>query len=154
MAIRTLGQSLAPALYLFHTDTALGWRIMHRITFRRGEAKVARGVMRRVIDEAGNHIGYQPLAVTAVHGDRDIPSQHSAASISLQEMKVNAEGVSRTVGLPALQRDERVAAGRAPEDRVERVQRKVQVYPHIGAAKGDILRVWPRNAAEPLAAGV
>lgn len=152
MGIRTLGQSFAPELWLYHTDTTLGWRKLHRVHFRYGEKKVARGLMRRVNDEMGNHIGYQPLALPASCGDRDLRTQPSAASISLREMKINAEARSRTAGLPAHRRDERVAAGCAPEDHVERVQRKVQVFPHVGSDKGDILRVWPRNAAEPLTA--
>ena len=152
MAVRTLGQSFAPALYLYHVNTTLGWRILRRMRFAEGEKKVAQGTMRRVLDGMGNHLGYQFVGPGESRGDVDMPSLHSSASISLQEMKINAEGRSATAGLPVHMRDERVAAGRTPEDRVERIQRKVQVFPLIGAAKGDILRVWPRNAAEPLAA--
>src|SRR6185312_17459774 len=125
MAIRTLGQSFAPTLYLFHTDTALGWRRLHVVHPRQGEKKVARGLWRRVQDEAGNHIGYQPLAVPATRGDLDIPSRPSSAAISLREMKINAEGYSVTARMPDHRRDERIVAGRDPEDLAERVQRKV-----------------------------
>lgn len=152
MAIRTLGQSFAPTLYLYHTDTALGWRRLHVVHSRQGEKKVARGVWRKVVDEAGNHIGYQPVAPAAARVDMDVRSQPSSAAISLREMKVNAEATSRTDGLPEQRRNERIAAGKAPEDLAERVRRKVQVYASVGAARGDILRAWPRNAAEPLTA--
>ncbi|MFZ0663466.1 MAG: hypothetical protein WAM66_12290 [Acidobacteriaceae bacterium] len=153
MAIRTLGQSLVPTFFLYHTDTTLGWRILRHVAYREGEKKVARGLMRRVLDAAGNHIGYQPVTSAAARMDLDVPSQPSPASISAGEMRINAEEESATAGMAGHRRDERMAAGRAPEDRVERVIRKVQVYAHVGAAKGDILRVWPAGASEPLTAG-
>jgi hypothetical protein len=157
MAVRTLGQSFAPSLYLYHQNTTLGWRILRRVRFADGEKKVAQGTMRRVLDAIGNHIGYQFVGPGESRGDVEIPSQRSSASISRSEMEINAAQVfekdrSRTLGLPDRVRDERAAKGRVSEDRAERVQRKVQVFPHIGAGKRDILRVWPRNAAEPLAA--
>lgn len=153
MAIRTLGVARAyPELWLYHTDTALGWRRLRRIRHVQGERKVALGLMRRVMDQAGNHIGYQPIAPAAARVDMDVKSQPSSASISLREMRLNAEAMSRTMGLPAHRRDERIANGRAPEDLAERVQRKVQVFVHVTAVKGDILRVWPREMAAPLGA--
>jgi hypothetical protein len=38
----------------------------------------------------------------------------------------------------------RIADGEAPEDEVERVQATVRVYAVVGAARGEILRAWPR----------
>lgn len=153
MAIKTLGGS-RPVLYLFHSRTTLGWRVVRPIRFEQGERKVTCGSMRRVNDGAGNHIGYQILEAPAERGDKDITSQPSAVAISVSEMQVNAECTSRTEGMAEPRRLERLARIGEAEDLVERVQMKVKVYAHLGAAKGDILRVWPRNAAKPLAAGV
>ena len=131
-------------MLLFGATTTLGWRVVRMVSFAEGEKRAGRGSVRRVYDEVTNeHIGYQLVSSHEQRGDRDLRSQPSTASISMREMQLNAER-SRTVGLTEERRMERVALGLAPEDLVERVQCKVRVFPHIGAAKRDILRVWPR----------
>ena len=67
----------------------------------------------------------------------------STAGIADWEMELNLAR-SRTRGLRELDRMKRIADGEAPEDEVERVQAKVRVYAVVGAARGDILRAWPR----------
>lgn len=147
------------AMDLYHTDSVLGWRVIRRISCQDAEKKVELGVMRRVLDGAGNHIGYQPVAPAAARMDMDVPSQPSPVTIMRGQMEMNAVGRSRTMGMSEAKRLERAASidpntgkHRDAEDRIERVQRKVQVYARVGAAKGDILRAWPRNAAEPVGA--
>ncbi|HEX5236141.1 MAG TPA: hypothetical protein VFW25_12520 [Silvibacterium sp.] len=155
MAIRTLGVALAyRQLWMYHTDTTLGWRRLSRVSVRVGERKVAAGVWRQVIDELGNHIGYQPVAAAAQRVDMDLPSQVQPVSIDAAQMEINAGvvfalGASRTAGKTEEQRLERTAVGREPEDAIERTQRKVQVFGRITAAKGDILRVWPLDVETP-----
>jgi hypothetical protein len=131
-------------LLLYGANTTLGWRILRTIYPREGERGVERGTMREVYDEITGHLlGYQVLGAGELRGDQDLPSLTSTAAISQREMQINAGelGRSHTAGLREQDRIER----RVPEDRVERVQRKVFVFPHVGAAKGDILRVWPRG---------
>lgn len=145
------------AFNMYSSNYTLGWSVVGRTSFESGERQVQRGVWRRVNDAMGNHIGYQPIATTEMRGDADLPSIRTAASITLTEMEANAgqafcKGQSRTLGLPERLRDERAAAGRQPEDLLERTRRKIEVFARVGARKGDILRVWPRNAAEPLPA--
>jgi hypothetical protein len=133
-------------LLLYGANTTLGWRILRTIYPREGERGVERGTMREVYDQINGHlIGYQVLGASQQRGDQDLPSTPSAASISFSEMQINAgtafeKGKSHTAGLPEHRRTER----HIPEDRIERVQRKVSVFARVGAAKGDILRAWPK----------
>lgn len=130
----------------YSANTTLGWRVVRMESFEKGERMVELGSWRRVHDAInGNHIGYQPLSAESQRGDRDLQSQASSSSISAGEMMINAftgfeDGRSRTAHLCEKDR----AARHVPEDRVERVQCKVLVFPHVGPAKGDILRVWPK----------
>lgn len=138
---------------LFRAQTTLGWSVARNISDADGRRGVASGSMREVFDEITHLcIGYQMLAVSEQRGDQDLPSVTSTASISRFEMEVNAGllGRSRTAGLTeaqrlerAAQRDERSGEYLTPEDVVERVQAKVLIFPHIGAERGDILRVLP-----------
>lgn len=134
-------------LLLYGANTTLGWRILRTIYPREGERGVERGTMRMVYDEINGHLlGYQVLGASEQRGDQDLPSMPSAASISFNEMQINAgtafeKGKSQTAGLPEHRRAER----HIPEDRVERVQQKVRMFERrIGPAKGDVLRVWPK----------
>lgn len=142
---------------LYPSNTTLGWSIIRGVSFEKGESKVALGVWRRVNDELGNHIGYQMLASAVARGDLDLASRPQPVAITMRQMEMNAfqvfaDGRSRTIGAREEHRMERVAQGFEPEDEIERVHRKVQVFRKITAAKQDILRLWPRGADEPLAA--
>lgn len=134
-------------LLLYGANTTLGWRILRTIYPREGERGVERGTMREVHDSITGHLlGYQVLGANEQRGDQDLASQPSTAAISRSEMEINAfarfeDGKSHTAGLS----EDRRAARRVPEDRVERVQQKVLMFERrIGPAKGDVLRVWPR----------
>lgn len=122
----------------------------------RAEELVLREVLRPEFDQAtGALLGYRVLGAEMRRVDADLRSMPSCAAISGPnpktrrpgEMEINCER-SRTEGCPEGARLEMAADGLPPEDRVERVRAKVRVYAQVGAAKGDILRVWPRRAAE------
>lgn len=143
---------------LYGANSALGWSIVSRVSFAKGESKVAAGLWRRVNDEMGNHVGYQMLGAAAMRVDIDLPSRPQPVTITAQQSEDNAyalfaDGRSRTAGMTEERRMERVARKLDPEDAMERLQAKIAVYARIGSAKGDILRVWPRDQAQPLLAG-
>jgi hypothetical protein len=140
-------------VYLFPANTTLGWRVIRMVTMEQALKHEAKGKWRRVYDANTNAlIGFQLIAAEASRVDRDLPSMPSSASITgpsrkdtpqkVSEMEINADWVkSRTAGLPEDLRLEM----HLPEDRVERVQQKVAVWPHVGPNKGDILVAWPKQ---------
>lgn len=99
----------------------------------------------------GELLGYRVLGAGARKVDSDRKSMRSSASISGPnpktrrpgEMELNCER-SRTEGCSESIRRKMEADGYPAEDRIERVRAKVRVYAQVGAARGDILRVWPR----------
>ena len=125
---------------------------MRKVPFAEGDQKVAEGLWREVYDELGNHVGYQmgfAATVSVV-----MPSRPSSTGIPRSEMELNAGSIfaggrSRTCGMPESKRLTRIhrETGKAlpPEDRVERVQAKVRVWPDVEAQEKDILRVWPKK---------
>lgn len=136
---------------LYHSETVLGWRVIRMVNLEKGRAKVAAGEWRAIHDEfTGELIGFQPIAGEEQRGDRDMPSQYSPATISAAEMQANAGelGRSRTAGLAELDRigrRDRLTGHLLPaEDFIERAVAKIRVFPNVGAAKGDILRAWPK----------
>lgn len=138
---------------LYGPNTTLGWRVIRAIDAREGERGVEQGKFREVYDSVTNiRIGFQLVSTSEQRGDLDLPSLPSSATISPREMRVNAGlcGRSRTAGLSEEKRLERAAARdpktgeyRTPEDEVERIQRKVAVYPLVGPKRGAILLAWP-----------
>lgn len=138
-------------LMLYGAHTTLGWRIVRSIQFEEGERRVACGAFRRVHDSVtGKLLGYQVVGTAEARGDRDLPSMASPAAISAREMQANAGelGRSRTRGLAEedrlSRRDQKNGRLLPAEDFVERTVAKIRVFPLIGAARGDILRAWPR----------
>lgn len=130
--------------FLYPAETSLGWRVVRMVSLEQGLRKEADGCWRRVLDETTrNLIGFQLIAIRSERGDRDLPTMRSSAAISKSDMELNVAR-SRTAGMDEEHRLEREAAGRLPEDRVERVQCKVIVYPYVNGKRGDILRVWPK----------
>jgi hypothetical protein len=121
-----------------------GFAVIDRLSREESELRVLMGALRPEFDQhSGELLGFRVSGCdTAV--DQDIDPMFTPAAISFAEMQRNAEGHSRTYGLREEERLARVRSGEAPEDDVERTWAKVRVYPVIGAAKGDILRVWPR----------
>lgn len=129
---------------LFPAYSTDHWRVICKVSLAQAVAHEARGAWKRVFDPVSAElIGFQLVAPDEKRVDADVRSIHTTAAISCAEMERNTE-LSRTAGLPETYRLERMAQHRAPEDAVERVQAKVRVYAVLGAAKGDILRVWPK----------
>ena len=121
-----------------------GFRVLTRANAQMGAQHEKLGIWRREYDPTtGEWIGYRVIGEEARKVDADLRSMRSTAAISANEMEINLAR-SRTFGLCEQDRLQRVARGQQPEDRAERVQAKVRVYAVIGAAKGDILRVWPK----------
>jgi hypothetical protein len=130
---------------VFPADVSRGWRVVRRASVAQCEQQADRGLWARIHDEVtGQLIGYQMLDVYGQRGDFDLESMRTQASISLRELEANAGllGRSKTRGLS----EDRRLARAVPEDAIERAQAKVRVWPLVGAACGDILRVWPREA--------
>lgn len=138
---------------LFSAESEKTCRVISRVSFEQGIEKEALGVWERVYDQyCGELIGFR-LRVR-VEDDSSIPSRQTPSAIPAREMEVFAfagtrflDANSRTARLQEVDRLSREKSGRDPEDMIERTVRKVLVWPHVGAAKGDILRAWPRGAA-------
>jgi hypothetical protein len=118
---------------IFSSNTTLGWSATRRTSYRKGEALVSQGRWRRVTDETGAHVGYQPVECNVV----PVPSQDaSRAALGEAEMKANAGlmGASHTAHMSDEERGSRVhpKSGRLmPEmDFVEKVRTVVASYTH------------------------
>ncbi len=123
-----------------------GYRIVRRISREEAELQVRMEILRPEFDRlSGDLLGYRvPGCDTRV--DQDLRPLRTSAAISVQEMERFVCGMSRTFGLREADRMARVRDGELPEDEVERTRAKVRVYPYVGAARGDILRMWPARA--------
>lgn len=94
---------------------------------------VEKGLWRRVVNEVGQLIGYQPVAAEP---KTIMPSDGSRAALGAAETKAIAGlmGKSRTAGLSDAQRRERIhpKSGRLlpEEDFIERAQKLEKAYPH------------------------
>jgi len=133
-------RSTRKQFFVYHSENVLGWRMIRMTDMARGDAQVMAGNWRRVYETlTGMLIGFQVVQASTARGEYDMPSIPTPAAMSAREMELNCAR-SRTAGLSEDQRAEL----RFPEDKIERVQAKVRVYAQIGAARGDILRVWPR----------
>ena len=102
---------------------------------------------RREYDKTtGAMIGFRMVGAETNKVDSDLPHSFTSVAISKTEMEVNAAGTrsSHTFRLTEPDRLARIKNGLPPEDAAERTIAKVRVYNQVGAARGDILRVWPR----------
>jgi hypothetical protein len=121
-----------------------GFRVIRAVSREKAEMLEAMGAWRREYDSStGALLGFRVIGAEAKKMDSDLRSIETTSGIDDWEMELNVER-SRTRGLSEMQRMELVKACAEPEDAIERVQAKVRVYAVIGAARGDILRVWPR----------
>lgn len=132
MAKRKHHRPRSSAFLVFGNCTTLGWSVTRRISFEEGERRVLTGLWRRVNDDSGQHVGYQPLLLQLpplVVGDA------SPAALREAETRANAGlmGRSRTARMSDRERRERVhpKSGRIlPEmDFVEHAQELVKCYP-------------------------
>lgn len=121
-----------------------GMQIVRRVELATAERLEMQGAWRReYCPHSGMLLGFRIVGLEHRRVDSDLRSMPSSQSITRPEMELNVMR-SHTCGLGEERRMERLANGALPEDQVERVQAKVRVYPHLTAARGDILRVWPR----------
>jgi hypothetical protein len=136
------------AYLLFSADTSKGWRVIRCVTFDQGQREIDRGTCRALRDPVTCElIGFQVISRAAARVDQDIRSEGVEYSgILPEEMRAFAglAGVSRTAALSEDQREKLIKDHEQPEDFVERTTHKVIVWPYVGPAPGDVLRVWPR----------
>ncbi len=119
-----------------------GSQVIRRVELAQAEHMEAAGAWRREYDTlSGRLLGFRLISVEARKVDSDIRTRPSTAGITKSEMERNALARRRPLG--ALGRSMPGRENRA-ESVVARTQAKVIVYPLVGAAAGDILRVWPR----------
>jgi hypothetical protein len=120
---------------VYSQTTTLGWKQEASISVTRAEAYCSQGIMRRVVNEAGKHIGYQHYI--SEPQSSDIPGFTSPPAITAREMQIFAgqhflRGGSRTVGLiedDRLNRTNQKTGQHLPEeDAVERVVAKVAAW--------------------------
>jgi hypothetical protein len=132
-------------LKVFHAEG--GFRVMTRVSLMHAELCERMGAWRREYDTGtGDLLGFRVIGPEARKGDVEIRSVQTTATISKAEIEMNIgmAGRSKTYGLCEMDRLERLKAGELPEDRIERTIAKVRVWPMVGAAKGDVVRAWPR----------
>lgn len=123
-------------------------RVIRRAPWDVAERMERLGIWRREYDCCTGAVAcYRLCAPEEGRGDADVLSQCSPTAISAPEMELNCSR-SQTRGLTEVRRLERAQCGKAPEDRVERVQAKVRVWAQVRPAKRDILRVWPQAWVE------
>lgn len=138
---------------LFRATSSLGWAISKRISYDKGERLVDQRVARRVDDEYGKHIGYQPCEPSEAKDDA--PVVRSSPAISQGEILANAGtafrlGGSRTAKMSEAMRISRThpRSGKLlpAEDRIERAVAKVKAWPHPASVAGDkAVRVYPKD---------
>lgn len=124
-----------------------GYRRIAQTSLKEALLYEALGVWRREYDKTtGQHIGFRLVGAETDRVDGDLPHSFTSVAISKTEMEINAGGIrsSHTFRLTEPDRLARIKNGLPPEDAAERTLAKVRVYKRVGAARGDILRVWPK----------
>lgn len=131
---------------LFNPYTDVGWRVVRRIGFHRGERMVDLGAAVKVLDDFGNHVGYK-LRGSSEPGTPVVEASGSTSiALDARESMANAGlfGGSRTESMSEERKLSRIhpRSGRflAPEDMVERAQGKVRVYQTIGGIQDVIVK--------------
>jgi hypothetical protein len=119
---------------LFAADTRFGWRVIRRVTFRLGEAKVTEWKWREILDPFKTHIGYQVISKIKPARDRRYRPLPTAITAKDAKLISGLFGTSRTAGLSEdrrLTRHARYDEDKilAPEDAIERAQEKVKQWP-------------------------
>lgn len=122
-------------------------RVVQRASAQQAEIYERSGVWRRDYDTTTGELkGFRLIGCEHRRVDMDLRSQQTPATLTKAAMETIAgcNGISRTIGLREDRRLDRIRRGQSPEDQIERDLAKFRVYPHVGAAKGDILRAWPK----------
>jgi hypothetical protein len=139
-------------IMLFTPESAGACRVIRRVSHEEALEKEALGFWERVYDGcSGELMGFRLKA--RQEDDSSMQSQPTSAAIVASEMELNAfarvfrDAQSHTIRLKEEDRLSREKRGADAEDKAERTMAKVFVWPKVGAAKGDILRAWPRGVA-------
>lgn len=122
---------------------------VHFATAAEAEIFEAREIWRREYDtSSGFQIGFRVVGYEVKRVDMDLRSSEVPVTLTREQIEAvsGCMGRSRTFGLREDLRAQLVRDGEidSPEDFIERTGAKFRVYPHVGAAKGDILRAWPK----------
>jgi hypothetical protein len=121
-----------------------GYAVIRRVSLQQAEAMEAREVCRRDYDTStGELLGYRVIGNEHRKMDSELRTTRTTPGISSTEMQMNVLR-SRTYRLNEEQRLQLIKKGVMPEDAIERAKAKIRVYPFVGPATGDILRVWAR----------
>ena len=121
-----------------------GYRVIRCASRAKAEKFEAMGIWRREYDPAnGEQLGFRVVGIEDRKMDSELPRTPTVPEITAIEMEMNLMR-SRTYRLSEEQRLKLIKDGKMPEDAIERAKAKIRVYPFVGAAKGDILKVWPR----------
>lgn len=138
MSRRRTAQNYSRPLKLFHADTRKGWKVIARISYADGIARVKMGTFRRVFSVDKKLIGFQHLP--ASEGSVTLPAKLSACCITVAECEANAGtafrgGKSRTAGMGDARRKARVCARTGKQlpavDFVEAAQAKVRAWARL-----------------------
>jgi hypothetical protein len=124
-----------------------GERTLKMVRIAEAELFEALGVWRRVYDKtSGAFKGFKVVGAEVEKVDANLRHIDTQPTISRTEMEIVAgcHGRSKTYGRREFDRLKLIKDGELPEDEIERTLAKFRVYPHVGAAQGDILKVWPR----------
>jgi hypothetical protein len=124
-----------------------GFRVLWFVTIEHAEQKEQLGIWRPEYDSVtGCFLGMRIVGGVERKVDADLRSTPMPAALTRAEMETVAgcRGRSHTIGRREQQRLEEIARGCSPEDRIERTLAKFRVYDKVGAAKGDILKAWPK----------
>jgi len=128
-SVRTSGKKLT--LYAPY-DVADDWLRVKDVLFVDGERMCRSGVWVRIYDAKGSHVGYEMCQREEWNSyvTRESPRAISASEMMLYAGRAFRFGRSRTAGLTEKQRlarrDERTGLWLPPEDKVERVEAKVE----------------------------
>lgn len=115
---------------VYAEECVLGWRLIRRISFERGERMVDAGVAERCFDDSGRHVAFRVIN----RGRERSASPNSPTAITMRECEIYAgrcfpRGQSRTARMSEVQRLTRINPrdGRRlpPEDAIECVTAKV-----------------------------
>ncbi|HKD60526.1 MAG TPA: hypothetical protein VKB47_08700 [Terracidiphilus sp.] len=124
-----------------------GSRVLHFTTLERAALHERAGAWRPDFCQiTGRLLGYRIVGIELRRVDMDLRSMHTTAALTKSDIETVAgcRGRSHTIGLREDDRAARIKNGRPPEDRIERRIATFRVYKKVGAAKGDILRAWPK----------
>lgn len=123
-----------------------GMRVIRKVEMDQAARMEAAGAWLPVFDGMTARLeGYRVVGDAERKVDADVRSRQTAATITRGVMERNAMATRLTLGqIGRTARFLEKQDGRRPESSMLRDQAMVLVYAQVGAAKGDVLRAWPR----------